>query len=192
MSAQKTLHENVSSFFANFFAKHQNNMACHNGCAYCCHTNISIFASEAREIERWFQSLPSQTQKNLRLQWNTSTPNGPDAAGIVHPPCPFLHSGSCTIYEARPTICRSQGLPLLVRETSPKTKETTLQVTCCPKNFLKEDSLPPQAEWLNLDRLNALLSIAAQQEKNVSDSLSSLQNGDGRVSLSLVRAHLLA
>ncbi|MGZ3809289.1 MAG: YkgJ family cysteine cluster protein, partial [Bacteriovorax sp.] len=66
--------------------------------------------------------------------------------------CAFLYDDRCTIYEARPVICRTQGAPLFLQE------ENVLDY--CPLNFKEGD--PPKEDWLNLDRLNTLLSFAAK------------------------------
>ncbi len=70
--------------------------------------------------------------------------------------CPLLVNDRCSIYEARPLICRTQGLPLLL-----EAEDGGLEVDFCPLNFtgagavddLDEDHLAP------LDALNLRLSL---------------------------------
>jgi Fe-S-cluster containining protein len=78
-----------------------------------------------------------------------------------HKKCVFLHNNACSIYEARPVVCRTQGLPLQLKRTDERDEEVELSL--CELNFSDESHLPAQREWLDLDRLNALLAIAQQQ-----------------------------
>jgi Fe-S-cluster containining protein len=183
MSAQKLLHENVSNFFSSFQKRHEKHMACREGCSRCCHTNITVFLSEATEIVTWFKAQSQETQDLLRQKWGQPQNAGPDASGKLQQPCAFLHDNRCSIYDARPTICRSQGLPVMFREENPKTKETTIHVDVCPLNFTLPNTLPPQAEWLDLDRLNTLQSLASQQSAPNSGDLGSLADANGRIAL---------
>jgi Fe-S-cluster containining protein len=191
MTAQKLLHANIAQFFESFSQKHGGHMACREGCAACCHTAISVFASEAAEILAWFESQTKETREKLQAIWREPQKQGADALGKPRMPCSFLRNNSCTVYEARPTICRSQGLPLMFREHNPKTKETTLHIDHCPLNFTGENTLPPQAEWLDLDRLNTLQSLAAGQPVSVSEKLKPLMNKDARIALQHVTDFLL-
>ncbi len=66
--------------------------------------------------------------------------------------CPLLHEGQCVLYEHRPVICRTHGMPLVVEENGLQ------RIDCCPENFregalntLSGDSL------LHLERVNLLL-----------------------------------
>lgn len=70
-------------------------MVCRRGCFGCCVDDISVFAVEAQRIQSFAHELL--------------------AHGKPHPigQCAFLGSeGECRIYEVRPYVCRTQGLPL--------------------------------------------------------------------------------
>lgn len=70
--------------------------------------------------------------------------------------CPLLIDNRCSIYESRPLICRTQGLPLLI-----EADDEEREVDFCPLNFtgagaiddLDEDYLVP------LDALNVHLAL---------------------------------
>lgn len=141
-----TLQENASNFFDKIHQKHAASMECKKGCSKCCKTDISIFEIESQRISDWFLSLEIDEQKRLKDMWQT-----PHQEGY----CTFLYSDQCTIYEARPLICRTQGLPLYVAS------ENVLDY--CPLNFKNGD--PPKEDWLNLERMNTLLSFAATTSK---------------------------
>ncbi len=72
-----------------------NRMHCKPGCHDCCVDNITVFEAEAQFIRYYHQ--------NLLLNEN------PHHKGA----CAFLdENGLCRIYEHRPYVCRTQGLPL--------------------------------------------------------------------------------
>ena len=141
-----SLQENASGFFDKIHQKHATQMECKKGCSKCCKTDISVFGIESERIEEWFTSQNKDEQKRLLELWAQ-----PHQEGY----CSFLYNDQCTIYEARPLICRTQGLPLYL------TSENVLDY--CPLNFTAGD--PPKEDWLNLERMNTLLSFAATTAK---------------------------
>lgn len=75
--------------------KNKNRLTCKRGCDACCQDDLTVFELEADHIlARYAGRLEGQK---------------PAQAGR----CAFLNDqGACRIYEARPYICRTQGLPL--------------------------------------------------------------------------------
>ncbi len=157
-----TLQENASGFFDKIHEKHKSQMECKKGCSKCCQTDISVFGIEADRIREWFTALPLEEQERLKVLWQT-----PHQESY----CTFLYQDQCTVYEARPLICRTQGLPLFVAS------ENVLDY--CPLNF--KDGDPPKEDWLNLERMNTLLSFAATTTKK-----------DERIRLKKLKAQLLS
>lgn len=139
----ETLQENASGFFDKVANKYSAEMKCKEGCSKCCYTDISVFEVEAKRIEEWLQSQSEEKQVELKKLWKLPVEKGA---------CSFLYNDSCSIYEARPVICRTQGAPLFVQVDN--------VLDYCPLNFTAGD--PPKEDWLNLDRLNTLLSFAAK------------------------------
>ena len=139
----ETLQENASGFFDKLHQQHAASMKCKEGCSKCCYTDISVFEVEAERIRQWFLTQSPEEQKVLTDLWATENEKGA---------CSFLYNDRCSIYEARPVICRTQGAPLFVQVDN--------VLDYCPLNFEAGD--PPKEDWLNLDRLNTLLSFAAK------------------------------
>lgn len=156
-----TLQENASEFFEKISQKHSTAMECKAGCSKCCMTDISVFDIEADRIAEWFSLLSVEKQNELTQLWQT-----PNEAGA----CSFLYEGLCSIYEARPLICRTQGLPLYVAS------ENVLDY--CPLNFKAGD--PEKSDWLNLERMNTLLSFAAKSTQK-----------EGRIRLKKLKGQLI-
>ncbi|MCU0572112.1 MAG: YkgJ family cysteine cluster protein [Syntrophobacteraceae bacterium] len=74
---------------------HGPRLNCRIGCCQCCVDELTVFEVEALHIRQRFAELLEAGE--------------PHAEGA----CAFLGSGGdCRIYEARPYVCRTQGLPL--------------------------------------------------------------------------------
>lgn len=74
---------------------HAARINCRKGCSSCCVDGISVFDVEARNIRARHAELLSDS------------PPHPSGA------CAFLdQEGACRIYEDRPYVCRTQGIPL--------------------------------------------------------------------------------
>lgn len=129
-------------------------ICCRKGCSACCELQ-SVNQLEAHLIRTHLQSLS--------LKVNNIYPN--------ENRCPFLLEHSCSIYEARPLICRTHGLVLNSRESS-------LPLPSCPDNF-KTFSIPElpgdcildtDIVTGNLMRLNLAFCICTQ--KNPEERIS--------------------
>jgi Fe-S-cluster containining protein len=77
---------------------------CRKGCSKCCSQIFRITSVDAWIIREHIKFLPQGKQVHLKQK-----------AGEYRPgePCPALGTeGECTIYEARPVICRRFGMPI--------------------------------------------------------------------------------
>lgn len=104
---------------------------CRSGCHDCCIDRLSVFEIEAENITRY--------HRNLLLH------------GKPHPQgeCAFLDdSGLCRIYEHRPYVCRTQGLPLRWMEELPDGSTVEMR-DICPINERGRpvETLEPEACW---------------------------------------------
>lgn len=191
-----SLHKNSTRFFSNFFEKYSNNMSCRLGCNKCCYVDLSIFQSEAYAILEWVWLLGDDEKQKLFIKLNKSCHFTQEKnENKSNAPCAFLSDGECAIYSVRPTICRTQGLPLQYKASEDK-KNVQLVIDVCPLNFTEENSLPPRSEFLDLDRLNILQSIAEnffQQNKseiNLND-IEKIVNNQKRVPLNKLKEIIL-
>lgn len=178
----KALSQNATAYFDKLFAKHRQNMACGAGCSKCCEVEgLTVHESEAMVIWEWFNNLEQPTKLELQNIWRAKQGNNEKA-------CVFLVDKRCSVYDARPIICRTQGAPLRF-----KVSDDEVGVDACPLNYTKPEQFPAQAEWLDLDRLNTLLAIAEQsyQKQTTERPLQSLLNKQSRVSLNSLRKFLL-
>ena len=116
-------------------------LVCGEGCDGCCR-HVSIFPVEAVALAEALGGLPAEQAAHIReLARAASTVDA----------CPLLENGRCLLYSARPIICRTHGLPLLIGQ------EGEERIDFCPKNFREVASIPAVAV-INLDLLNATLA----------------------------------
>lgn len=104
--------QRVSARFDANCAAHGIKLACRAGCAYCCHTRVEVLPHEALFIARHVRATHSAAEQQPlieRLQTRAA-----QAAGLTREehfrarlPCAFLVDSRCSIYEARPTLCRT-------------------------------------------------------------------------------------
>ena len=133
-SSYRALLARLDSFAGQLAARHGKHIVCAPGCAGCCRQILELLPVE-------FYYLQAAVRK-------LSLPKPAPAAEA----CPLLDDGLCLLYEYRPVICRTHGMPLLMEAAGRQ------WVDCCPENFtsarlrdLSGDSL------LHLERVNLLL-----------------------------------
>lgn len=131
----------VDDLCAKIVSEFAGEIVCSKGCDSCCR-HISVFWVEAVSMARALGDLPKDQADFVIGQARSAT--GEDA-------CPLLHRGACLLYDQRPIICRTHGLPILTGETSPRT------IDFCPRNFQQLESIPGSAV-IDLDRLNDTLA----------------------------------
>jgi Fe-S-cluster containining protein len=120
-------------------------IACGRGCDGCCR-HISLFPVEAVSLNAALPRLSPSCIELMRERARTADPAGP---------CPLLADGLCLLYDARPLICRTHGMPLLIRKGAERA------VDFCPLNFKGIETLQGAAV-IDLDRINeALVAINA-------------------------------
>jgi Fe-S-cluster containining protein len=93
----------VDAFFARVEARHGTDMQCQTGCSDCCHVRLTITHVEAAAIRAHIAAWPVPRRAALAH-------TGPEAY------CAALDgAGRCKIYDARPLVCRSHGVPIRLR-----------------------------------------------------------------------------
>jgi len=121
-------------------------MQCRSGCDSCCHARLSVFSIEAEGIGRALARLPTAIRARVRAQ-------AVDPAWADR--CPMLIDHGCSVYDERPLICRSHGVPLLIEDG-----DRTQHKECCPLNFAT--AVAPAASILRVEAVNQPLTIMAR------------------------------
>ena len=123
------LHGIIDELVAPLAQRHAGRLQCQRGCADCCQDGLTVFEIEAARI----------------------VAEHPDVLDLApHPPgaCAFLDAeGACRVYDARPYVCRTQGLPL--RWVEERGAEVVELRDICPKNEegAPLDALPKDDCW---------------------------------------------
>lgn len=154
------LYEKLEAFFTAARARYGEQLTCKAGCSSCCERRFSVTTIEAEVIREGLAALaaasPARRGELARR-----------ASDVTASACPALDpDGRCAIYEARPAICRTHGLPIRFGSAGARehdgeaTKEARRLpiIDACPKNFVGQDlaALDPSAV-LDQEKLSLVL-----------------------------------
>jgi Fe-S-cluster containining protein len=97
VDAVGSLHGRIDAEVARLERIHEERLQCRRGCDACCLDDLTVTEIEAERI------------RARHSEWlEVADPHSPGA-------CAFLdEAGACRIYAERPSVCRSQGLPLRI------------------------------------------------------------------------------
>lgn len=115
-------------------------ITCACGCSSCC-AHISIFPVEAAAMGEMLHTKSLKQAKEIKKYI---------LEHLHSDSCPLLSNNRCLLYEARPIICRTHGLPIIYDLNGEQKSD------CCPQNLIGS----PQLSGLNvidIDKLNTLL-----------------------------------
>jgi Fe-S-cluster containining protein len=115
--------DRADEHFASVMREQPQNLQCGRGCSLCCYGLFEIGSGDVPVIAEGLEKLHSSRRKKIiRRALELHAPNlrecTPDEKEAFFEktkstPCPLLdESGACTMYEHRPLVCRTFGLPL--------------------------------------------------------------------------------
>lgn len=147
------LRRRVDTHFDAAVARSPRAFRCGEGCDACCHVRIGVFAVEAAPLREALARLAREDPAlRDRVRMQADDPGHQDR-------CALLVGGRCAVYDQRPLICRSHGLPVLAADPG-AAPGAPLQLDHCPLNFT--DDPPPRASMLRLDAVNQPLAMLAR------------------------------
>lgn len=158
--------DNLTTTLSSRYARH---LVCRAGCSACCHHHLSVFAVEAAAAGEAVETLPESVRAQLNQQARDVLEAEARSEAVA---CPMLIENRCSIYESRPLICRTQGLPLLI-----EAEDGEAEVDFCPLNFTAETAIDDldEAHLVPLDDLNlklALVNLQHCREHGIADEKS--------------------
>jgi Fe-S-cluster containining protein len=112
------IRQEIDKFAGQLSKIHHKHITCKKGCDSCC-TDYGILPVEFHFILNELKHIRVETQ--LAEAANESK-------------CIFLKNHACTIYEQRPVICRTHGLPLIFAND-----EGEFELSACELNFTNFD-----------------------------------------------------
>jgi uncharacterized protein len=144
----------VDSLFETVKRRHEHSFKCMSGCYGCCQPGLSVSEIEWARINEWLQNDPDTRAKIHDLKQML---NQKDFCRLLD------RDGRCSIYEVRPLICRSHGMPVSWTNDTGDSNQGELR-DVCPLNFTGEslDDLS-SSDVLSLDKINTLLSLINRQ-----------------------------
>ncbi|AKF05353.1 YkgJ family cysteine cluster protein [Sandaracinus amylolyticus] len=161
LAAHRALVAKVDTFEAAVRARRDASMACRAGCSACCHTELSVCDVEAALVRDGLAVLDAAGRARVASR-----------ADVHDGRCVMLDDeGRCAIYDARPLVCRTQGLPLrypdgvipeaaiMARGKGPRGGA----LTWCPLNFQGEDHAPRAEDVLDAERVDAMLALSNRE-----------------------------
>lgn len=119
--------ERADEFFASVTESQPQNLQCGRGCSLCCYGLFEIGSGDVPLIAEGLANLhPMRRKKIIRNAARIIAENGHPNLRECSPaerekffnqtasvPCPNLsENGECMMYESRPLVCRTFGLPL--------------------------------------------------------------------------------
>lgn len=137
----------IDAAYAHVHATLPGSLACRAGCADCCVSGLTIGAEEVRVLATHLQGLDAAARARL-----LALVSRPEQSA-----CLLLDEDmACSVYEARPTVCRVFGLPVRTHAEVGERRRLPLfagphpearVVGTCHKNFVSDEleALPPAA-----------------------------------------------
>jgi len=152
------------------FALAHDAIACAIGCHACCAPGLTVLPVEAERLARHLEDHPVV----------------PGTLGLRTDRCVFLNEvGACGVYEARPLLCRTHGLPLITGgagDDGAAAGRGALRIindaSVCELNFTARSPRP--AEILDAGRIMALLVTVDRRFR----AAAGLDDDESRIPLS--------
>ena len=130
MTAQERLGDlwqKVDAFHERVGGRYPGALTCRPGCADCCKRELTVTGVEAARVEQAIARLDEEARADL-------------ARRVAGEACVALREdGRCAVYEARPVVCRSHGLPLRFVEPDAEGRRALPVLDVCPLNFAGRD-----------------------------------------------------
>lgn len=163
LAAHRALVARVDAFERGVRARRAVDMACRAGCSACCHAQLTVCDVEAELVRESLRGLDEPARARLAERVAAM----PERA--ERDPCALLESdGRCAIYEGRPLVCRTQGLPLRypegvvpIESVLARARGTGDPLTWCPLNF--ERAAPRPDDVLDAERVDAMLALSNRE-----------------------------
>ena len=118
---------------------HREHLRCGPGCSSCC-TLSAVLPLEAAALRLAIAGVDGKVKKLIRA---------PRPGEF----CPLLVDCRCVIYQSRPLICRTHGLPIAYVDY----ERQTIDVSVCPLNFTEDYAFARQ-ELFFIDSFNVSLA----------------------------------
>ncbi len=122
----------IDAFVGRVDARYPGELACTPGCADCCRRRLTITSVEAARIEALLAAIAPSAREVIVERARS---NAADACAALD------EDGRCSIYAARPMVCRSHGVPIRFDADAapPEGTRSLPMIDACFKNFIGRD-----------------------------------------------------
>ncbi|MFW5877436.1 MAG: YkgJ family cysteine cluster protein [Myxococcota bacterium] len=156
LEAYRAVLAKVDAFAAATASRRGGDMRCRSGCDGCCHMELEVSPIEAAFVRLAVEALAPAARARMAAR---------AVDGRRHRCAMLEEDGRCGIYASRPTVCRTQGLPLRypsdfvpIETVAGKSGED--DVVWCSLNFT--EGPPEGADVLDAERVDTLVGLANQ------------------------------
>ncbi|HUQ05038.1 MAG TPA: YkgJ family cysteine cluster protein [Kofleriaceae bacterium] len=173
----------IDAFFDRVHARHATDMRCAAGCDLCCRARLTVTRIEAAAIVAWARMRSAEERAVIAHAAAASSGEPSDDTGL--PRCSALDdAGRCRIYDARPVVCRSHGVPVRMKDA-----RSLPVVTSCELNFTARGPGAADADCILdqelistmlglLDRAYAAETESETERVELADLLAALADAD--------------
>ena len=158
----RALVEKVDGFTTAVGQRRRADLACRPGCSSCCEVWLTVSPVEAQPLRAALDALPTAARESVAQRGRQERAR--EARGEAARCAMLEPDGRCAVYEARPLVCRTQGLALqyppgVVPEAAVRGRTSRGEITYCPLNFT--GAQPGAADVLDAERVDQLLAIVS-------------------------------
>jgi Fe-S-cluster containining protein len=105
------LHLSFDKVFNERLAQSREKIDCRAGCSFCCYMKVDVYAWEVFPILDFMRRNFSKDQiaevhAKAKSRKEKTQPMTAEQYEDARLPCPLLRDGKCSVYEARPLVCR--------------------------------------------------------------------------------------
>ena len=175
LTEYRALVAKVAVFTEATAARRAADLRCSEGCASCCQVWLTVSAVEAAQLREALRALPPEERAQLRargareLEREAAPPRPaqlpPSSALALAPRCAMLDDHErCSVYAARPLVCRTQGHALrypagFIPSAAITRKSANGEETWCPLNY--HAAKPEPADVLDAERVDQILAVVS-------------------------------
>jgi uncharacterized protein len=155
----------VEAFTAAIARRRESDLACGAGCSSCCRAWLGVSGVEADELRGALARLSPAERERVRARGVAELRR--EASGASEPCCALLDEhGRCSVYEARPLVCRTQGHALryprdFIPMAAVTQKTANGEVTWCPLNY--HHAAPKPEDVIDAERVDQILAVVAER-----------------------------
>jgi len=135
----------VDVFFDRVLDAHRAEMQCGSGCSDCCSVRLTVTLVEAATIAAALAEMAEEARGTIAARAVASGPERCAALDADH---------RCSIYAARPLVCRSHGAPIRRRDPD----RSLPVVDACPRNFTGGFADVPEADGFDQETISTVLA----------------------------------